>query len=93
MRGILCHQARQERNGKEDVMSPAMLYWFLGGALLIALFYLVGSPFSVMNVIIGGVPLIFMLVLAIMISREKRRQKREGEKSGVIPPEERKKDI
>lgn len=74
-------------------MTPSMFYWFFGGILLISLFFLLGAPLTVTNVVLGVTPLLFILVVAIMISREKRRQKREAEKPGVIPPEERKTDI
>ncbi len=74
-------------------MSPALMYWFLGGIILISLYYLLGAPLTVGNVILGGVPLVFIIVVTILISREKRRQKRQDGKSGVIPPDKRKTDI
>lgn len=74
-------------------MSPALMYWFLGGIVLISLYYLLGAPLTVANVILGGVPLVFIIVVTIMINREKRKQKREAGESGVIPPDKRKTDI
>jgi len=74
-------------------MSPALMFWFLGGIVLISLYYLLGAPLTVANVILGGVPLVFIIVVTIMITREKRKQKGQDSKSGVIPPDKRKPDI
>jgi len=57
-------------------MNPSILYFLLAGILMISLM-LIGYSFTLTNIVLAIVPLGFLLFFVIMISREKRRQKRD----------------
>lgn len=56
------------------MISSNMLYFLFAGILVVSLIFL-SPPWTVTNVIIGIVPLVFLLFILIAILREKRRQK------------------
>jgi Sec-independent protein secretion pathway component TatC len=78
VRRILRHKAWQEREGKVEVISTNMMYYLFAGILIISLIFLT-PPWTVTNVIIGIVPLVFLLFILIAIVREKKRQKNSAE--------------
>lgn len=81
MRGILRDQAWEERERKREVISTNMLYYLFAGVLIISLIFLT-PPWTVTNLIIGIVPLVFLLFIFIAVMREKRRQKNKSSDSG-----------
>lgn len=78
MRRILRHKTWQEREVRPEVISTNMMYYLFAGILIISLIFLT-PPWTVTNVIIGVVPLVFLLFILIAIVREKRRQKNKTE--------------
>lgn len=56
------------------MISSNMLYFLFAGILIVSLIFLT-PPWTVTNVIVGTVPLVFLLFILVTIMREKRRQK------------------
>jgi len=55
-------------------MGSNMLYFLFAGILIVCLIYLT-PPWTVTNLVIGTVPIVFLLFILIAVMREKRRQK------------------
>lgn len=63
-------------------MSSNMLYFLFAGILIVCLIFLT-PPWTVTNLVIGIVPLVFLLFILIAIVREKRRQKKASEEKDI----------
>lgn len=64
------------------MMSSNMLYFLFAGILIVCLIFLT-PPWTVTNLVIGIVPLVFLLFILIAIVREKRRQKKASEEKDI----------
>ncbi len=60
------------------MISSNMLYFLFAGILIVSLIFLT-PPWTVTNLVIGTVPLVFLLFILIAVMREKRRQKNQAE--------------